>query len=802
MDREAPYQFFQAPGLPKAGLFVFIGILLPAFTLGFELVTGASGESFFDPIPTIFHGLMIAMVPLSNILMLVALSRSTVVHANKLAWLNAFTIGVALFYTVLYLPLTPLSPFLLLWFGIGALVLAPLLSLVSAIWVRRVLIRSLAGAGAPRLPRVWGGIALALAAIVAADMHFSVTRVGLHLAVSPDSDSRQRGIRLLRAVGHEELMLRLCYGRSGMSTDLIGMLLASSDPVGPDEARAIFYQVTGTAFNDKPAPRTRTDFDWSMQFDEDRGGDQVGRKLEGVVLASSRIDGSIDAAATTGYLEWTMVFKNESYSQQEGRGQIALPPGAVVSRVTLWIDGEEREAAFGGRAQVRQAYERVVRQQRDPVLVTTAGKDRILFQLFPIPPHGEMKVRIGMTVPMVVTDPAQPQLLLPAFRERNFSLDPELRHAVWLESKSALDASGELKQEHLSSDIWAIRGTIDDAVLGKKASVVSARRDPTITTVWAEDKKSEGKQVVLQRYSQRPSWAPRHAVLVIDGSRSMESARAQIAEALTRLPRHVALSIVIAGDETIELSKPGGLEPTVGATAIKEFSFVGGRSNLPALTRAWDLASAEPDGVIVWVHGPQPVLLEPVEPLLQRFERRPDQVRLVQFEAVAGANRIAEKMDGAVPVTVVPRLGTVAEDLSQLFAQWHLNASQVRVTREGVPGGAEGLPPTAKTSDHIARLWAADQVAAAAQTGKPERREAATLLAQRYQLVTPLTGAVVLETRQQYADAGLEPVAPGTVPTIPEPETWMLMFLVLSLLGWQYLRHRAGRVRRMCRVAQ
>ena len=29
--------------------------------------------------------------------------------------------------------------------------------------------------------------------------------------------------------------------------------------------------------------------------------------------------------------------------------------GAVVSRVTLWINGEERETAFGGRAQVREA---------------------------------------------------------------------------------------------------------------------------------------------------------------------------------------------------------------------------------------------------------------------------------------------------------------------------------------------------------------------------------------------------------------------------------------------------------------
>lgn len=799
MDHVAPHQLPEAPGLPKLALLVFIGILLPAFTLGFEAVTHMSGEAFFDPIPTIFHGLLIAIVPLSNMLMLMALSRSRIVHAKRLALINAFAIGVALFYTVLYLPLTPVAPILVIWLGLGFLPVAPVLSLVAAIWTRRVLIRSIARSDAPHIPRVWSGIALALAVIVAADAHFSITRVGLQLAASPESDTRQLGIRILRAAGHEDLMLRLCYERSGLSTDLIGMLLASGDPVSTDQARTIFYQATGTPFNDKPAPNLRAGRDWRMGFDDDRGGDQVGRKIEGVALASSRIDGSIDAGATTGYLEWTMVFRNASREQQEGRGQIALPPGAVVSRVTLWIDGEEREAAFGGRAQVRQAYERVVRQQRDPVLVTTAGKDRILFQLFPIQPRGEMKVRIGMTVPMVVADPARPQLQLPAFRERNFDIEPALRHAVWLESKTALDGAGEFKQEHPGPASWAVRGAIADAALGKEASVVTAHRDPAVTTVWTEDNKSERKQIVLQRYSRLPAWTPKNVVLVIDGSRSMADSRLQIVEALVHLPRNIALSVIIAGDETIELSMPGGLDAPAGAAAIKKFPFAGGRGNLGALTQAWDLASSAPDGLIAWIHGPQPVLLEPVDPLLQRFEHRPDLVRLIQFEAVPGANRIAEKMDGAVPVTVVPRLGTVAEDLRRLFGQWEPTSRRVAITRERVFADAEGLPQSAKTSEHIARLWAADQVAAVEQTGKPGQREAAVLLAQRYQLVTSLTGAVVLETRQQYTDAGLEPVAPGTVPTIPEPETWMLMFLVLSVLGWQTLRHRAYRT---CRVPQ
>jgi hypothetical protein len=51
----------------------------------------------------------------------------------------------------------------------------------------------------------------------------------------------------------------------------------------------------------------------------------------------------------------------------------------------------------------------------------------------------------------------------------------------------------------------------------------------------------------------------------------------------------------------------------------------------------------------------------------------------------------------------------------------------------------------------------------------------ARALAARHQLVTEVTGAVVLERQEQYAAAGLTPVESGSVPTVPEPETWALL---------------------------
>ena len=56
---------------------------------------------------------------------------------------------------------------------------------------------------------------------------------------------------------------------------------------------------------------------------------------------------------------------------------------------------------------------------------------------------------------------------------------------------------------------------------------------------------------------------------------------------------------------------------------------------------------------------------------------------------------------------------------------------------------------------------------------------------------TPVSGAVVLETKQQYDEAGLQPVPPGSVPTVPEPETWLLIIVALGVLGLR-LRKRAA----------
>lgn len=790
------------PAKPKDYIFstlfiVLAGIVLPAITLVVEAYSHVSGQSFFDPVPTVFHGVLIALVPVANAWALLLLHREQRRDATPFAWLNAFAIGVAAFYAVLYLPLTPFAPFALLVYGFGLLPLAPLLSLFAACWGRMLLNRRLAEQGAPRLPGLWLGLALALLALILIDLPLTLTRIGLHMATAAEAESRQSGIRWLRAVGDEKLLRQLCYSRSGMTTDLIGMLFSLGDPVTPDAARKVYYRITGTPFNDMPAPPRKNWRDWRR--DSDVGGSVVGSRLSGVRLAASRIDGSVDADASLAYLEWTMVFRNQTATPQEGRAQIALPPGAVVSRLTLWIDGEEREAAFGTRAQARQAYQKVVSRQRDPVLVTSAGKDRVMLQLFPIPPSGgEMKVRVGMSIPLPVVDTGLASLQLPAFRERNFEIAPRFAHAVWLAAHSPLAAGKLLRQEAPAPGSYDLRGEIEDEKLGATGSAIDVPRNQLVRAVWSEDTRAGKGRVVVQRFAEQAVQVPRRVALVVDGSRPLAPLASEIAAALEYFPASVELGLFPATD--VASPPAGAVTREQAARVIRDMDFVGGQDNLLALTKAWDWAAEGSAGAILWVHGPQPILPGSIEPLLQRNQRRPGWVRFHSIEARPGPNEVLEALDRLPIVSPVARHGSLEVDLERVFANWAPGAKETRVHREQLPPGASLPEGALKTSDHLARLWAADQIQrhlekgdemgdkTGDKKGDDKGRQAATDLALRYHLVTPLSGAVVLETAGQYEDAGLKPVDKGSVPTVPEPEEWMLIAAVLVLLLWMVRR--------------
>jgi hypothetical protein len=281
---------------------------------------------------------------------------------------------------------------------------------------------------------------------------------------------------------------------------------------------------------------------------------------------------------------------------------------------------------------------------------------------------------------------------------------------------------------------------------------------------------------------------PSRLIVVVDGAGAMKSAGPVLAAALRALPAGVPLAIEVAGDDVVDLL--GGVVPRVDpaklAARLRAIDFAGGTDSLPALAAAWDLAAAAPRGAVLWIHGPQPVLLGAAGELRQRMERRKDGPVIYTYAAIGGENRLLASLGDLPNFEAVPRYLPGNADLESFLHG--LGGGTERIvavrTRETNVPAAELVG--VETSDHLARLWAADRIDALlrAPSGAPptaaDRKQALSLAAQ-YHLVTAVSGAVVLDSQAATdAVAGSDPQT--NVPTVPEPETWALLALVALLL--------------------
>jgi hypothetical protein len=406
-----------------------------------------------------------------------------------------------------------------------------------------------------------------------------------------------------------------------------------------------------------------------------------------------------------------------------------------------------------------------------------------------------MRTRIGITLPLVMLALDDAFMRLPHFLERNFQIPEEIRHQVWVESSRQLTFSeGAFAQERAKQNQCAVRGALTDEQLLDSSSVIRAARSREVAQAWSQDSASNGGEIVLQVIEKQNESAPESIVLIIDGSSGMARFVSQIAGAVRSLPEGIRLVVVVASDDPAQLYgserwDPGKYDRI--ADGLSAHHFVGGQDNVPALAYAWDIATQRSDSVVVWIHGPQPVQLSSPGTLSQRWERRPGNPLLYEIQAIPGPNRITEALDGIPYVHRVPRLGTVEQDLRRLFTGWKSNAHRLALKRLRFgPETTFDRDSAKKSSDHLVRLWASDEVLRLRSIRTSDAQTEAVNVAARYHLVTPVTGAVVLETAQQYREAGLTPVPPEKVPTIPEPETWLLMAVILIVFLWVLLKRR------------
>ncbi len=95
--------------------------MLPVISIMVETTSHICAQTFFDPIPTLWHVIMVVFVPLAHFQVWLAVDKGSTERPVLLGLANAAAIGISACYTIVYLPLLPLAFAALVLMGLGLL---------------------------------------------------------------------------------------------------------------------------------------------------------------------------------------------------------------------------------------------------------------------------------------------------------------------------------------------------------------------------------------------------------------------------------------------------------------------------------------------------------------------------------------------------------------------------------------------------------------------------------------------------------------------------------------------------------
>ncbi|MGD9128450.1 MAG: VIT domain-containing protein, partial [Planctomycetia bacterium] len=778
--------------------FIAFAAIFVAEGIDYEDTFSAPARMCDSLMPTPFHFWGLLLVPLGILYNLYVLCKKrplvdqqekTVPGQVDRSWtirwgliLSGYIVLVSIHYMIVFLPVLPIALIATIVL-IGFLPLSPYFTFILGV------VQNISYWRWARQKRVtphwlWVGVAVGFVIYGGWTIHHYACEHAIRLAVSNDPAEREKGIRRIKALHGENKVLMGCYDAFPHHLAMFERF-SDREEFSRQNLQTLYYRMTGLDYRSVPRSEVvntnnPSDFqarrEWDWELDDEIGGSKVGTRVEGLSLCSSTIDVVVagdkeqkNAGPCVAYVQWVLEFKNDSRSQREARCQIQMPPGSVGSRLTLWIDDVEQEAAFGKRLQVKKAYQEVaVVRRRDPALLTTDGPDRLFLQCFPIEPHSTMKVKVGMSVPLVFRQGKDQKtnaiLRLPYLADQNFTILQGPLHEIWAEGVAPMQ-SPFLKAEQPGESHFAVRGKMSEADLrdDTKAIVKLDAPEPGKTRYTAELHGFSGSNMLVKNEPIQEDG--RTVAIVVDTSRVCEGLKKFDWDGFfKKMPEEVRLSLFVGKNEKKDLSPEAAKK--VMHDFISQAPFDAADEQTDNLERAWDVCAGSKQGLVLWIHGPMPYKLSSCSGLTQRMARRPGRIdgtnpRIASVQVVPGPNLIERQLKDVLGMFRVPVLGSMEETLDDVAANLQrpgLPAVRLdfRFHDGPLPELANDDPlskiPTVKSSDHVVRIALGQKVCRASQ-GKLSKDEQTALAEQaaRLRLITPLTGAVVLESKEQYA---------------------------------------------------
>lgn len=619
---------------------------------------------------------------------------------------------------------------------------------------------------------------------------FSV-RLAQKMAVSGVPKESQEGLRWLRLLNPERELRMECS--DSRAAGLAGLFI----PMKPKTQQQLYFALTGNPFSFADISNK----DLSSMPDSYLSRHVVGEKIPGFVLTRSTLSGNVHPDSLSSTLNWTFVLKNDTWSPQEARAEFGLPPGAAVTGLTVWHKGEPEKAGFvaSGKADAVMSMRTIGGDA--PAMVTDLGHGRVLMHCYPVPQEEELKVRVTAVVPLKPETGSNASLSLPTLISSNFALDGEhrLRFRSTRKLQSALpQLTAELgpdKQELLSGVLTAAQ--LQDSNQNITVSCQSKPRtlavlDRVATKLAFEEKRkqineleqeakntndaekivvmidgSKGVQnqldeirnavsakhkdvkaqlhtvaieprYVIQKLQPLSVPAPKHLVVVLDGSESMEGFMKDVKVAMQQLPDNIPTTLIVAAEESAKVTRGNNKEAII--SALNKVPFTGGQDNLKAVVQAAELAGETRGAAVLWIHGPQPVINQEI------YDLTPYVAAPAFYELALGAGtdtyEFLKNHTEIGPFSPVPRNTTsIASDLTTFLKKWQPGSQDFAVSTAATTSKPQdSLIPSKEESEELLALYAHQEVDNLIAARKLQK---AAVTAVNYELVSAVSSAIV-----------------------------------------------------------
>ncbi|MGE0266138.1 MAG: hypothetical protein AB7V06_25940 [Candidatus Obscuribacterales bacterium] len=499
------------------------------------------------------------------------------------------------------------------------------------------------------------GVVLGLLSLAASECRTWCVRVAETGALSEVASERSDSLDMLRRLDTEkELRLETADARS---VGLAGFFM----PIKQSDVQRLYFTVTGKPFTGE------SDSDYSAMSDDYLRRHVVGAPVKGLSLVRSAINGTISPNSLSSTVSWTYVFRNESSIDQEARAEIALPPGAAVSKLTVWKDGEPLDASFAASGKAvggssSTSYTSVGHE--NPAIMTDLGRGRYLFHCFPVREGSELRVQLKAALPLKLDGVDKANLVLPRFIATNFDLDGE--HALRLESRDRLTSlKSNLKESRSSIGRFVLEGSLPPSQIEHSPLLISARRDATIARVTAFDEQAtvmavedareaaEARKRALAEQEREENADNQKVVVMIDGSHGVKQQLEDVESMIARKKR--ARRQAAPRPETVEpIWAVRDIEEVTSKNAKRVLVVIDGSSSVrPELDKIKSALAAAPQSVPVSVmvaSQEQTALSEPT-PVKQALSLLSD-VSFVggqsNLKAVVKAAEVAGQSQGGV----------------------------------------------------------------------------------------------------------------------------------------------------------